>query len=232
MFGIHRYTLAKSWAPSAFGLNPRPKNPLLAFTSGGSIAHHYRQISTAVAELEPDEGQGQAEAEAKKKRDPEKDRTEVISVETSMEYLKSDAYKQTYGDTPVWVQYRRNFKGQFAPKKTRKTCIRHGMISTGNPCPICRDEYLVLDYRNAELLKQFISPFNGETLHWDKTGVCRRQQFNLLLAIEKAKDYGTISFDVQFREYNYEDYYPKELLDKLKADQHQHLDSRQQKTES
>lgn len=38
------------------------------------------------------------------------------------------------------------------------------MISTGNPCPICRDEYLVLDYRNVDLLKQFISPFNGAIL--------------------------------------------------------------------
>ena len=41
---------------------------------------------------------------------------------------------------------------------------RKDKITTGNPCPICRDEYLVLDYRNVELLKQFISPFNGAIL--------------------------------------------------------------------
>lgn len=31
-------------------------------------------------------------------------------------------YATTYGTEPIWVQYRRNFKGQFAPA-TRKTCI-------------------------------------------------------------------------------------------------------------
>jgi len=41
---------------------------------------------------------------------------------------------------------------------------RQGTISTGNPCPICRDEYLVLDHRNIDLLKQFVSPFNGGIL--------------------------------------------------------------------
>lgn len=40
------------------------------------------------------------------------------------------------------------------------------MISTGNPCPICRDEYLVLDYRNVDLLKQFISPYSGKLLSY------------------------------------------------------------------
>ena len=33
------------------------------------------------------------------------------------------AYKQTYGDEPVWVKFRRNHKGQLPPEKTRKTCI-------------------------------------------------------------------------------------------------------------
>lgn len=90
------------------------------------------------------------------------DRTRIIPVETSINYLASDAYRQTYGDRPVWEQYRRNFKGGFAPRNTRQTCIRGGLISTGSPCPICRDEYLVLDYRNLDLLKQFISPHSGQ----------------------------------------------------------------------
>lgn len=34
------------------------------------------------------------------------DRTRVIPVETSMRYLKSSAYKETYGDQLVWEQYR------------------------------------------------------------------------------------------------------------------------------
>lgn len=36
-------------------------------------------------------------------RDISKDRTKEVPVETSKRYLKSVAYKQTYGDLPVWV---------------------------------------------------------------------------------------------------------------------------------
>lgn len=35
-----------------------------------------------------------------------KDRKNVIPVETSIRYLKSAAYKTTYGDEFVWTQYR------------------------------------------------------------------------------------------------------------------------------
>lgn len=98
----------------------------------------------------------------KKSHKPELDRTKIIAVETSIRYLVSEAYKTTYGDQPVWVQYRRNHKGAIPPRKTRKTCIRAGIISTGSPCPICRDEYLVLDHKNLDLLKQFISPYTGQ----------------------------------------------------------------------
>lgn len=35
-----------------------------------------------------------------------KDRKTVIPVETSIRYLKSAAYKTTYGDEFVWTQYR------------------------------------------------------------------------------------------------------------------------------
>lgn len=90
------------------------------------------------------------------------DRTKIIPVETSVKYLASEAYKETYGTEAVWVQYRRNHKGLFPRRKTRKTCIRQGHISTGNPCPICRDEFLILDHRNLDLLNQFISPHTGE----------------------------------------------------------------------
>lgn len=91
-----------------------------------------------------------------------RDRTKIIPVETSIEYLQSAAFHSTYGDKNVWELYRRVHKGQLPKSKTRKTCIRGGVISVGSPCPICRDEYLVLDFRNLELLKQFISPHTGE----------------------------------------------------------------------
>ncbi|XP_068152014.1 small ribosomal subunit protein mS40 [Drosophila tropicalis] len=144
------------------------------------------------------------------------DRTKVIPVESSIRYLKSAAYKQTYGDDFVWTQYRRNHKGMYAPRKTRKTCIRQGKISTGNPCPICRDEYLVLDHRNTELIEQFISPHSGEVLSYSKTGLCQKSHLRLLVAVQRARDYGLLTYDVPFREYDYSEYYgqPKQKQQK------------------
>ncbi|XP_055858423.1 28S ribosomal protein S18b, mitochondrial [Episyrphus balteatus] len=145
------------------------------------------------------------------------DRTKVIPVETSLRYLKSAAYQESYGNYLVWQQYRRNHKGIFAPKKTRKTCIRQGKISCGNPCPICRDEYLVLDHRNIELLKQFISPQTGQVLSYSKTGLCQKRHFELLVAVERAMDYGLLTFDVPFRQFDYSEYYSHLKEKTLKA---------------
>nr|XP_053627100.1 28S ribosomal protein S18b, mitochondrial-like [Cherax quadricarinatus] len=147
------------------------------------------------------------EGEVQEERDPTKDRSRVIPVETSMKYIKSEAYHTTYGSDPVWKIYRRNFKGAFPPRKTRKTCIRAKMITTGNPCPICRDEYLVLDYRNVDLLKQFISEHNGAILSYSMTNICQRRHKELQVAVLKARDYGLLTYDVPFREYEYSEYY-------------------------
>ncbi|XP_011882556.1 PREDICTED: 28S ribosomal protein S18b, mitochondrial isoform X2 [Vollenhovia emeryi] len=133
----------------------------------------------------------------------------VVSVETSISYMNSDAYKKTYGDDPVWTQYRRNHKGMFPPRKTRRTCIRGDQISTGNPCPICRDEYLVLDHRNVKLLEQFINKHNGSVLCYSKTNICQKRHKELLVALTRAKDYGTITFDVPTRMYDYSEWKPK-----------------------
>ncbi|KAG5884299.1 hypothetical protein JTB14_006307 [Gonioctena quinquepunctata] len=121
-------------------------------------------------------------------REITKDRTEQIPVETSIRYLKSAAFQKTYEGKPVWVPYRRNHKGVFAPKKTRKTCIRAGQISTGNPCPICRDEYLVLHEENIDLLKQFICPYTGSILSYSKTGLCQKKHQQLIVSIQRAFD--------------------------------------------
>ncbi|XP_018400255.1 PREDICTED: 28S ribosomal protein S18b, mitochondrial [Cyphomyrmex costatus] len=130
----------------------------------------------------------------------------VISVETSIKYMNSDAYKQTYGNDPVWKIYRRNHKGQFPPRKTRKTCIRGGHISTGSPCPICRDEYLVIDHKNVKLLEQFINEHNGSVLSYSKTNICQKRHKQLLVALARAKDYGTITFDLPIRQYDYSEW--------------------------
>ncbi|XP_060536380.1 small ribosomal subunit protein mS40 [Cylas formicarius] len=139
-------------------------------------------------------------------REVTKNRSESVPVETSIKYLKSPAYFQTYGEKPVWVPYRRNHKGTFPPTMTRKTCIRNGVISTGNPCPICRDEYLVLNEQNTELLKQFISPQTGAILGYSITGLCRKKHQELEVKIKRAYDMGLITYDVPFRKYDYLEY--------------------------
>ncbi|XP_008477209.1 28S ribosomal protein S18b, mitochondrial [Diaphorina citri] len=154
------------------------------------------------------EEEGTEENKDEKPVDPAKDRRNPVPVEISIRYLASEAYQKCYGDEPVWKYYRRNHKGMFAPKKTRKTCIRSGIIATGNPCPICRDEYLIIHPYNIKLLEQFISPVNGEILSYMKTGVCQKQHLKLLVAITQAKNKGLITFDLPFREYNYKDYFP------------------------
>lgn len=135
------------------------------------------------------------------------DRSEIIPVETSIKYLQSLAFKKTYEGHPVWFLYRRNHKGERPPRKTRKTCIRGEKISTGNPCPICRDEYLVLHEENIELLKQFICPHTGGILSYNKTGLCQKKHQQLIISIKRAYDRGLITYDIPFRKYDYSEYF-------------------------
>lgn len=111
-----------------------------------------------------DENEEDTDPPKRRKYDkPGRDRSKKISVETSIEYLNSSAYRSTYGDNLVWHGYRRVWGGgHFAPPKTRKSCIRFGVVTVASPCPICRDEYLILDHRNLDLLKQFVSPHTGK----------------------------------------------------------------------
>lgn len=57
------------------------------------------------AENEPVAEENEEVPSANSAVDP-KDRTKVIPVETSIRYLNSEAYKTTYGEEPVWTQYR------------------------------------------------------------------------------------------------------------------------------
>jgi len=135
-----------------------------------------------------------------------KDRSRIIPPETSIKYLESVAFKTAYGKDPVWKKFRRNFKGQRPPMKTRETCIRQERITTGSPCPICRDEYLVINYRNVELLRHFIDPYTGMILSPNKTNICQKQWRKLLIHMEKARDHGFLDVDCPQVEYNYKDY--------------------------
>lgn len=40
-----------------------------------------------------------------------------------MDFYFYTAYTTTYGNDPVWKEYRRNHKGSIPSKKTRKMCI-------------------------------------------------------------------------------------------------------------
>ena len=147
----------------------------------------------------------------------EKDRRVPISLDVSLRYMESNAYKEVYGTHHVWQLFRRNFGNQFfkPTKSSRESCVGDdGFIIRGWPCPICRDEYLVIDYRNVKLIKQFINPFTGKVYPSRKTNVCQVKHEELLVAILKAKMYGTISYYVPQREYRYADYYlPEQLKD-------------------
>uniref|UniRef100_A0A8C3XB91 Mitochondrial ribosomal protein S18B n=1 Tax=Cyanoderma ruficeps TaxID=181631 RepID=A0A8C3XB91_9PASS len=85
------------------------------------------------------------------------------------EYLESEEYRAAYGDNPVWHGYHRNHKGSVPPQRTRKACLRRGK-RVGNPCPICRDRNLLVDFRNVKLLDQFICPHSGVIFHPIHTG--------------------------------------------------------------
>merc|ERR1712072_264761 len=102
--------------------------------------------------------------------------------------MESEAYRQTYGNHRIWELYRRNFTKGRLNAPTRKKCIRQNRIETGNPCPICRDEYLVVDYRNIKLITQFLTDCNGQVLAWNKANLCQEQYKNLRVAIDKARD--------------------------------------------
>ncbi|XP_015446215.1 28S ribosomal protein S18b, mitochondrial isoform X3 [Pteropus alecto] len=104
-------------------------------------------------------------------------------------YLDSEEYQTRYGSRPVWADYRRNHKGGIPPQRTRKTCIRKNKVA-GNPCPICRDHKLHIDFRNVKLLGQFVCAHTGVIFHAPYTGVCMKQHKKLTQAIQKARDHG------------------------------------------
>ncbi|KOX77966.1 28S ribosomal protein S18b, mitochondrial [Melipona quadrifasciata] len=119
-----------------------------------------------------------------------KDRTTIIPVEISIKYLKSS-------DEITKVKF---------PHRKHEERALSGVISTGSPCPICRDEYLILDYRNIDLIKQFISEHDGRILNYNYTGLCQKAYKDLRVAVTKAKEYGLLTYDVPFRYYDYSEW--------------------------
>ncbi|BFZ05576.1 hypothetical protein BsWGS_08615 [Bradybaena similaris] len=178
---------------------------LQGFRTSLSVLQKRSLTVTSVLRKEDDVATAPAEAESEAK-DAEKDTTrKVVSPETSIRYLASEAYVQGYRGKPVWFYYRRNFKGRILPP-TRASCIRQGKMSTASPCPICRDEYLVLHYQNIKLLEQFVSPYTGEVLDSLLTGLCQKQHHQLTIEVMRAWNEGLLEMKLPTRLYDYEDY--------------------------
>ncbi|KAI0983226.1 hypothetical protein GJ496_003623 [Pomphorhynchus laevis] len=129
------------------------------------------------------------------------------SLATSLRYMESESYRKSYGDDPVWINYVRNFKGPIVPNSTRKSCVTKNVFVTGNPCPICRDEYLIVDEKNLKLIKQFISPYTHELYETSVTSVCQKQMLMLEIAIERARNAGTLTKPLPVRHYDNKYYY-------------------------
>lgn len=132
------------------------------------------------------------------------------SLETSIKYLESETFKKTYRGVPVWHWYRRNIIGQeILQPKPRPSCLdEFGVYRTNNPCPVCKDEYLILDHRNIKLLEMFMIEKTDQPIPILRSGLCRDAYRRLEAMILKSKDHGLILFDVPYRVYDYNEYYP------------------------
>lgn len=135
------------------------------------------------------------------------DRRIKVDYRESIKYMESEAYKKTYGKHKVWEIYKRNYKAQVPSKNSRLTCINdEGFVDTSYPCPICRDEYLVLHHDNEKLISQFINPYTAKLMTTQQCHLCIRQYRNLMIAILRAKDMGTLPMQTPDRLYEYRDY--------------------------
>ncbi|KAL7677365.1 hypothetical protein ACOME3_003601 [Neoechinorhynchus agilis] len=94
--------------------------------------------------------------------------------------------------------------------------LRDNVYITGHPCPLCRDEYLVVDASNIRLISQFICPETDQLYGTGVTHVCRAQHLMLQVAVERARRRAWIIYRIPPRQYDYDLYYGKHCVeDKL-----------------
>ena len=60
-------------------------------------------------------------------------------------------------------------------------------------CPLCSDKNLVLDYKNGEQLRKFISD-KGKILPRRATGACAKHQRTITLAVKRARHIAVLPF--------------------------------------
>ncbi|KAK5979964.1 Mitochondrial Ribosomal Protein Small [Trichostrongylus colubriformis] len=131
------------------------------------------------------------------------------TVEEQIAYMKSKAFQDAYKGLPIYRWYKRNFKGQSTLQPPpRLFCIdRYGRFNVNNACPVCRDEYLFFDYRNPALIEQFLSDGTHQPIAILKSGLCREQYAMLKAQLLAAKEHGTITFGVDFRNFDFREWY-------------------------
>uniref|UniRef100_A0A8R1HGE7 28S ribosomal protein S18b, mitochondrial n=1 Tax=Caenorhabditis japonica TaxID=281687 RepID=A0A8R1HGE7_CAEJA len=131
------------------------------------------------------------------------------SIAEQISYMKSKSYADAYKGLPIYRWYKRNIKGQSKLQPPpRLFCIdKHGRFNLNHACPVCRDEYLYFDYRNPSLLEQFLADGTDQPIDILKSGLCREQYTLLRAQLLKAKEHGTITFGVEFRNFDYRLYY-------------------------
>lgn len=98
------------------------------------------------------------------------------------------------------------------PMRTRNRCIVNGFVVINSPCPICRDKNLVIHPKNTKLLEQFINPASDDLYECSKVQLCEKTYEDLICAVEVARDLGYLQFRVPFRQFDYSDFYSKDLL--------------------
>lgn len=136
------------------------------------------------------------------------DRRIKVDYKDSMNYLESEAYQKTYQGAYVWQYHKRNYKGPLRNDGSRPNCVNEeGFLDTSYPCPICRDEYLVIHPENTKLISQFINPHTGTLMRVREHGLCQHQYRNLIIAIFQARDIGTLTSKIPDRLYDYADYF-------------------------
>lgn len=132
------------------------------------------------------------------------------TVEEQIAYMNSETFLRTYKGEPIFHWYKRNFKGQWKLQPPpRLHCLdKDGRFNLNNACPVCRDEYLFFDYQNPKLIEMFLCHGTDQPLPILQTGLCREQYIQLQVQLLKAKENGTMPFLVEFRHYDYADWYP------------------------
>ncbi|VDL70272.1 unnamed protein product [Nippostrongylus brasiliensis] len=131
------------------------------------------------------------------------------TIEEQISYMNSKAYKDAYKGLPIHRWYKRNFKGQSTLQPPpRLFCIdKHGRFNVNNACPVCRDEYLFFDYRNPSLIEQFLADGTHQPIEILKSGLCREQYAMLKAQLLAAKEHGTITFGIDFRNFDFREWY-------------------------